>query len=481
MSRAEEIEGRILEYIHRNSLTKSGQKIIVGVSGGADSVTLLHVLSQIKDPLGIKLHIAHLNHQLRGAESDADAAFVEDLAKQWKIPFSIETADVKGYQSTHRLSLEEAAREVRYAFLSEIARIEGAAAVAVGHNQNDQIETILLHIVRGSGTLGLQGLRPVHNLPAGNHTLRVIRPLLEVKRTEIEYYCLKHGLQYRQDSTNSTAEMLRNRIRLELLPLLQKYNPDIAGALLRVSRIARDDAAFLEQECSRIWQQITRVHRGNILIDKGVFLGLPVAVQRQIIRRAIQEIRGNLKDIETRHVDLILNARQKPAGRQVTLPGNIIFRVEYSRFILGKDVLAEIPFPELRGISEIKVPGLTRIPGWEIEAVIQPVSDESLDAESRENWQNNGFSADFDFNTTSEKLFIRSLQPGDKFVPLGLGQHKKVARFMLDARIPHDWRRRVPLVCNEQQIIWVAGWRIDERAKVSAQTRSVLRLKMSRE
>jgi tRNA(Ile)-lysidine synthase len=479
--KTKELEQRVLEYILQNQIMKSGQKILTGVSGGADSVAMLHILWRLKETLGIQLHIAHLNHQLRGAESEADAAFVADLAKQWRIPISLQQANVKGFQSEHHLSLEEAAREVRYAFLAEIAELEGAAAVAVGHNQNDQIETILLHIIRGSGTQGLQGLKAAHNLQAGERQVRVIRPLLEVNRSEIEQYCRRYGLNYRQDSTNLTTEMLRNRVRLELLPLLKNYNPDIAGALLRTSRIARDEIAFLEQESSRIWEQITTFSYGNIVIDKGAFLCLPVALQRQIVRRAIQELRGNLKDIETRHIETILNARQKPAGRQIHLPENYVFSVEYSRYIIGKDITLLVPFPELEGNQALQVPGLTHLPGWEIEAKLQPVSDEYLDVESRENWQNNGFSADFDFNTTGEKLFIRSLQPGDTFFPLGLGKHKKVARFMLDARIPHDWRRRVPLVCNEQQIIWVAGWRIDERAKVSAQTRSVLRLKMSRE
>jgi tRNA(Ile)-lysidine synthase len=475
------IEQRVLNFIRQNELAKPEQKILVAVSGGADSVCLLHVLNQIKNELHVNLHVAHLNHQLRGQESVGDAAFVKDLARKLDLPISIKSADVLTYQLKHHLTLEEAAREVRYAFMNETARSVGADSVAVGHTQNDQVETILLHVIRGTGTLGLQGLRPSHILHLPNGPLKVIRPLLDISRTEVEDYCLLNVLSFRQDSSNLSLAMLRNRVRLELLPLLNEYNPDVADSLLRISRIARDEAVYLEAETGHLWSQIGLQNGSNIIFSKDQFLALPAALQRQMLRRAFAELLGSLKDIETRHIEAILNALRKPAGRKLHLPGNIVFSIEYSRYILGRDVQSLVPFPELEGEMSIAVPGQTIFPGWLVQTQILPVTNYDFESESREKWQNHEFAADFDLALVKNGLTLRSLRPGDAFQPLGLAHLKKVARFMLDAQIPHDWRSRVPLVCNSKQIIWVAGWRIDDRVKVTPSTRSTLRIKLIRQ
>jgi tRNA(Ile)-lysidine synthase len=472
------IEQRVLKYIRRQGLIQPAQTLLVAVSGGADSVCLLHLLYRLHGELRISLQVAHLNHQLRGPESDRDAGFVSDLAQQLGLPATIQNGDVRGFQSLHHLSLEEAARAVRYHFLAETARAGGAASVAVGHTQNDQVETILLHILRGAGTLGLQGLRPSHAMRLDGGVLSVVRPLLEISRAEVEEYCRANGLAFCQDSSNLSPAMLRNRVRLELLPRLAEYNPDIAGALVRISRIARDESEFLEAETAELWERLTARQGSNLLIDKAAFLTLPAALQRQILRRAFNVLLGSLKDIETRHIESLLAMARQPAGRRLHLPGKLVFSVEYCRFILGQDVPALIPFPALPVAQNFHVPGSSRLDGWTVQAEIRPVEEYSADPESRENWQKDGFNADFDQAVVGSELSLRSLRPGDVFQPLGLTQTKKVARFMLDARIPHDWRSRVPLVCNERQIIWVAGWRPDERVKVTPATTSILRLKL---
>ncbi len=461
-------------------MLNAGQKVLIAVSGGADSVCLLHLLYNLREELQINLHIAHLDHQLRGRESAADARFVKDLARKWGIPATLKSSDVMAYQIDHHVTLEEAARNVRYTFLSETAQAVGAAAVAIGHSQNDQVETILLHIIRGTGTVGLQGLRPALTLHLSARPLTVIRPLLEITRSEIEEYCSLNDLSYRQDASNLSPAMLRNRVRLELLPLLGEYNSDIAGSLLRISRIAQDEAAYLEAAGAGLWDQFTVRQGSNIIIDKGPFLNLMPAIQRLLLRRAIAELRGNLKDIETRHIEAILGLLNKPAGRKIHLPENIIFSIEYSRFIIGRDIQSLVPFPELGPEETLQIPGQTNTGGWLIESLVLPVNRFSADPESRDNWRNDGFTADFDAASAGDKLILRSIRPGDVFQPLGLTELKKVARFMLDARIPHDWRSRVPLVCSPRQIVWVAGWRIDDRVKVTPATRSILRLMMTR-
>lgn len=203
-------------------------------------------------------------------------------------------------------------------------------------------------------------------------------------------------------------------------------------------------------------------------------------MQRHLLRRAIAELRGSLKDIETRHIEAVLALLNKPAGRKIHLPEDIIFSIEYSRLIIGRDIQSLVPFPDLGPEKTLQIPGQTNLGGWLIESLVLPVNHFSADPESRDNWQNDGFTADFDAAAVGDQLSLRSIRPGDVFQPLGLTELKKVARFMLDARIPHDWRSRVPLVCNPRQIVWVAGWRIDDRVKVTPDTRTILRLMMTR-
>ena len=478
--KAEATQLKVLNFIRCYQLIKPVQKVLLAVSGGADSVCLLHILNQLKSELQIDLHVAHINHQLRGAEADTDANFVQALAGRFSLPFTLEKLDVLTYQSEHKLSLEEAAREVRYAFLAETAESIGAAGIAVGHNQNDQVETILLHIIRGSGTRGLRGLQPASNVRFAGSKQKIIRPLLLLSRAEIESYCEINDLQWRTDSSNTSLALLRNRVRLELLPLLKNYNSGIADSLLRFGRIAEDDLAFLENETDKIWSQVAVIKEGSVIFDKKELGCLPLALKRQILRRAVECILGNLKDIETRHIEVMLEALSLSSGRHLDLPQGMIFAIEPDRYYLSLHPSALVPFPEIIGEHVLRVPGKTDMPGWQIETSLDDQDSCSFDAESRETWLDDGFTAHFDLDKTGKELIIRNRRRGDSFQPLGMTQLKKVARFMLDAQIPAGWRERIPLLCNPQQVLWLAGWRIDGRVKVTPQTQHILRVRLTK-
>ncbi|MDD4874732.1 MAG: tRNA lysidine(34) synthetase TilS, partial [Dehalococcoidales bacterium] len=221
------IEDRVDRFIREKIMVSTGSCLLLAVSGGADSTCLLHLMVYLKERLGIRLHVAHLDHQLRGEESVADAVYVIELAHRLGVPVTVSKADVKGYQKKHRLSMEEAAREVRYTFLAETAGAVGAEAIATGHTLDDRVETILLHIIRGTGIHGLTGLKPKSRRRLNGKTVDIIRPILEISRSETEEYCRKNNLVPRLDSTNLSLPPLRNRVRRKLIPLLKSYNPGV--------------------------------------------------------------------------------------------------------------------------------------------------------------------------------------------------------------------------------------------------------------
>ena len=464
--------------------------LLVAVSGGPDSVCLFHLLFRLRDRLGIKIHIVHLDHRLRGNEAAADARYVSELARQFDVPATIDSRDVKAYRAQKHLSLEEAAREVRYTFFAEVAKSVKSTAVAVGHTSDDNVETILMHLIRGTGTRGLRGLLPVTRWNPPGNNLVIIRPLLDISRAETQQYCQDNQLETRTDTTNTSLYLFRNRIRLELRPILESYNPQINEALLRMAAIAGDDIAYLDKKGQQQWKKVVTKRSDGLVLNKERLLALPTALKRQLLRMAMEEQLGNLKDIETRHIEEMLETLEKPAGKRIDLPGGLIFSVEYDDYILGRNLAGLCPFPEFERQAILNIPGETVFSGWRITA--QVLSGKELISSEIHRFMKNpddvkgedisrfrtGLSASFDYDRLGNKLTVRAVQPGDRFQPLGLNETKKVSRFMIDARIPQAWRSRIPIITSPEHIIWVAGWRIDERVKVKETTNKVLTLKM---
>ncbi len=466
------LEQRVLHFIREHRLVSNRQKLLVAVSGGPDSVCLLYILANLKDELDIGLHVAHLNHQLRGAESEADTVYVADFAHRLSIPATIEKRDVKAYQAHKRISLEEAAREVRYTFLAQVAKSIGANQVAAGHTTDDHTETILMHLIRGTGTRGLRGLQPSTVWQSSGNSITIIRPLLEISRIETADYCHHHQLMPRIDTSNLSLSPLRNRIRHRLLPLLQSYNPKVTEALLRTARIAADDLAFLDNEIARLWGRITQEQENTIILDKEKFLELPITLKRHLLRTSIEKLLGNLKDIETRHIEKIMDAITKPAGKRLSLPGGLTFSIEYDKYLLCADPSALSPFPTLETELPLNIPGETLLLGWHIEATVIPPEVMKDDTDN--------YKAYFDFDKVGNRVTVRTRQQGDRFQLLGMSQPKKLGEFMIDAKIPSAWRQRIPIVCSPRHILWVVGWRIDDRVKITQNTKQVLCLQFKR-
>ncbi len=473
MSRQQPLPRRVLRFIREHNLVRENELLLVGVSGGPDSVCLIHILAGLKKTLGIKLHIAHLNHMLRGAESDADADYVSSLAHELSIPATIERREVKTYQKQYRLSLEEAAREVRYAFFSEVARSLGGDAVAVGHTADDQIETILMHLVRGTGLAGLRGMQPLSTLRSTNAAeLKIIRPLLGVRREETEAYCAARGLAPRSDSSNLLPNQLRNKIRLQLIPQLRGYNPDIDEALLRMASAADSDLAYIEKEVSQLWGSVVKEQPDGVAMDRAAFSKLHPALRRHLVRSVLQRLLGDMRDIESVHIESLVEALAKPVGKKLSLPRGLAFHGDYRYGLLtGQDSPAD-SFPALEGGHSLHIPGDTEFCGWRVRSNI-------LNRRPKKGCEKE-LKACFDLDVAGKEITVRGRRSGDRFQPLGMESPKKLQDFMVDAKIPSARRDHVPLVCSPQHIIWVVGWRIDHRARVMPSTKRVLCLEFER-
>jgi tRNA(Ile)-lysidine synthase len=503
------LESRVIDFIQRHGLISPEEVVVVGVSGGADSVCLLHVLAKWRKEPGIKLRVAHLNHQLRGVESEADAKYVSNLAGSLGIPITIDRQDVAAYRTERNCSIEEAARELRYGFLAKVAKEVGANRIAIGHTKDDQVETILMHILRGTGITGLCGLAPCSPMAHDRQgmlatsrkrsNLLVIRPLLDITREETMNYCQEHQLDPRIDSSNLSLSFYRNRLRLQLLPLLRQYNPSVDQALLRLADIAREDSAFIEQQASGLWDEVARQENNAIHLDKGQLANLPIALQRQLLRSAVIKLAGDTRDIEASHIEAVRSLLNKPVGKRISLPHGLVCQGGYDELVIASiakqsQLPSSCPFPPLQGEIPLKVPGETVLPGWKVIASIAQVrmdkghrepfatchSERSEESPGGQGKLREVISADFDLHKTGAELFVRERQPGDRFQPLGMNMPKKLQEFMVDAKIPLSWRGRVPIVCSPHYPIWVVGLRIDDRVKITEATKEILHIEFQR-
>lgn len=470
-----DIQRKVLKFIGENQIFSPGEIVVVGVSGGPDSLCLLHLLFSLREELAVRLLVGHLNHGLRGEEAEGDAQFVASLAREWGLAASIEKRDVQGFAKSHKLSLEEAARRVRYSFLAEVAEREGAHKVAVGHHADDQVESVVMHWLRGAGLAGLRGMAPLqsYSIP-GYPGLLLARPLLGLSRSETEAYCQEQGIKPRFDLSNLDTTLFRNRIRHELLPLLERYNPQIRRVLLRTSRVLADEYAYLEQQAEEVWGHLlVEKSNGTLTFDLAGWSRLTPNLQRQILRRAMQVLRAELRNIDWEHIEPARQALlRKPPGTTLTLPQGLSLYRDYDRLVIGD----KYPAPELPLLAKsplmVAVPGSTQLWDWRLLAEIGGQDMLASAQENTDPWQ-----AYLDLGQAGEEIYLRSRRPGDRFQPMGMGgQEKSLHKFLIDSKIPRHIRDAWPLVVNPHHILWVGGLRVDERVRVQEKTRRILRL-----
>lgn len=443
--------------IERNELLQPDQSLVVGVSGGADSLCLLHCLIR----LGYRCVVAHLDHGLRPS-SRQEADRVAKVAANMGLPFNpgrVELDDGVG-------SLEEAARAARYQFLASVAHSQGLDTVAVGHTADDQAETVLMHLLRGAGPEGLRGMLP--ESPLGEWVgvwqgppVRLIRPLLEVRRRETQDYCAEVGLEPIVDESNLDPRHFRNRLRHELLPELERYNPRIRTVLTRTAKVMAGEAALTEQLLARRWSDWARsAGEGALALRREALEQAPVALQRAALRRAIQQLRPTLRDVDFDTVERIVRGLDRRNGRQRTVVGGLeVIPLEAELVIRLPG--AHISFPELPQLPDaaprpLRVPGsLELAAGWRLQA--EPASDPGRRPRSRDEVL-------LSSKWVGGDLEVRPPRPGERLAPLGMRGHMKLSDLFVNRKVPWPARERWPLVCHGEQVLWAVGLHVSRRA-----------------
>ena len=454
---------------------KRNQPVLIGVSGGADSLSLAHAVWMS----GYPIVVAHYNHGLR-PEAWQDGEVVEAFCRQFNLPFMPGEGDVRVYADSLSLSIEEAARILRYRFLFEQARQIDAQAVAVGHTADDQVETILMHLLRGSGLAGLRGMFFRTVVADWDQQIPVVRPLLETWRKDTEAYCLEHGLRPVQDATNFDPAYLRNRIRHELIPFLETYNPQVRQALRKTSIILSGDYASLEEAVEAAWEKVVvETGSGGLTLHRQPFLALSTGVKRLLMRRALATFLPGLPDVDFETVERSLSWMDQAGFHRADLVGGV--RLEEAgdevRLVKPGNLAAVTNSPQVAPgqVLELTVPGKVALSDgcWWIEADL-------VEAVSSLNWHDHSPNlVELDLEKLSLPLQVRGRQVGDRWQPLGMGgKSQKLSDFYINEKLPQIDRDHWPLVITHGQIAWVVGYRPAQPFRITETTRQVLRLRL---
>ncbi|HEY1270203.1 MAG TPA: tRNA lysidine(34) synthetase TilS [Candidatus Binatia bacterium] len=452
---------KVSETIRKYGMLAPGDGVLAAVSGGPDSVALLHAFSAFKEEFSLRLEVAHLEHGIRGEESRADARFVAALADRLGLAFHLKELQLARAQAERGTgNLEALAREARYKFLTETARARGLNKIATGHTLDDQAETLLMRIVRGSGRRGLRAIAPI----AHRDDAVLIRPLIDTPREEVEAYLAAEGLAYRIDRSNLDPALLRNWTRIDLIPRLkEKIDPAVPGRLARMAEIIRDEDEVLERLARERLPQTTKA--GALLREP--LLAQPRALQRRIVRLWLEEHLGSLKRIGFDHVEAVLDlvAAGPPNGR-LALPGPREAVRRYGILTLQKTRRPSRP----ESYSYLFEPGSELIvpeAGMKISSsVVAPDDVITKDA----------FEALFDADELPAMLTVRNFRPGDRFRPLGMTGHKKLKELFIDRKLALETRATLPLLVAGEEIVWIPGCGRSRMAVLAPRTRSVLRV-----
>ncbi len=484
------MQERVIAYIEQHALLPVRGTVVVAVSGGADSLCLLHLLytlcGQGKRYPEVRLQVAHLNHQLRSSESEQEAIQVAQLATSWGLPFTIGTTDVPALAQLERRSLEDAARVARYSFLREVAQ---GQSIAIAHHQDDAVETLLLHWIRGGGIDSMIGLQPRQQ--------NIIRPLLCVTHAETLAYCEQHNLIPVEDASNNDTRFYRNRIRHDLLPLIETMNANFRTTLLRSAEVMRVDAEWIDAQVEQAWFTVVLSERESMLVLSIPRIhALSLSIQRHLLRRVTSILSVGQSPLELRHYLLVEQLmRRENTVHDVTLdlPGALIVKRDNDKILFQRQDRIKTQTTLHHGIDQpvlLSVPGDVLLQGtpWLTKAELLPekIVDEVRVYVQRQDWQQvwrllpaTTHTVYLDAPYVGQKLFIRTRRPGDVLRPLGMMHEKKVQDILIDKHVPRDQRDILPIFFNADGFpVWLGGVCVDDRARLTEHTQGIICLKL---
>ncbi len=450
---------RTIEAYH---MVQEEDLVLVAVSGGPDSIALLHLLRRLADDLGISLHVAHLDHGLRGSRSRGDARYTRRQASRWGLPVTVERIHLS---SDSPAGLEERARLARYAFLNRVADQIGARRIAMGHQADDQAETVLMRILRGAGSAGLSGIPPVRG--------RIVRPLILVRRQQIEEYLRHWRLRPRRDDTNLELRHLRNRIRWELIPFLEKsYNPNIVETLHRIGRLESEERTYFEKMSQELLEKLVKKdYSGKIVLDLHSFADYFNIEGKFLLRELIRRAKGDLRGISFDHLEQVSRlAQEAPVGSRVHLPGGLVVERSAGKLVFRKGV------PQ-RFCEAVQLPGTNELCSAEWTLRAELVNAEEIPWPPRAKDRHEAF---VDWEQVGGPFILRTREGGDRFRPLGMRGTRKLSDYLIDRKVPRWQRDETPLLVGRDGIIWVIGYDIADWCKVTDTTGMVLRARCIR-
>ena len=457
------IEQKVLDYITENNILSHGDKVVVGVSGGADSVCLLAMLASVRSIYELEILGVHVHHGIRGEEADRDMHFTKELCNKLGVELVVKKYDVPKYARDNKLSEEEAGRKLRYVSFRQVLSERNYSKIAVAHHSEDSAETILFNMIRGSRAAGLRGIAAVSG--------EVIRPLMCLTRAEIEQYLNERGTDWCNDSTNASEEYSRNRIRETIIPAMKMINSRAVEHILDMGEFIGELYDYLAENVEELYTEVVQVKESMVVLSMDVLKDVCGLVRREVIKKAVYELTGSLKDITAAHIRAVEELFNKQSGRRLDLPYNIAVSTEHSimRMQLKDTSGAEEIFDKLD--IDITKPGRYELPYGEGTLHVRPVSEENV------NFDENLYTKFMDCDKIEDILTVRTRRSGD-YLLVNHGQsRKKLKEYFIDNKIPAGERDKKLLLADGSHILWVFGHRMSDGCKLSADTRRKVELR----
>ncbi|MBO5460210.1 MAG: tRNA lysidine(34) synthetase TilS [Ruminococcus sp.] len=470
---------KVIEYIKKNGMITTEDRVIAGISGGADSVCLFFVLLELRERFGTDFIAVHINHGLRGEAADEDEQFVRSLCEKYGVKLEVFRKDVVSISRKRKESFEETGRWVRREAFEEVMQKYGGTKIALAHHQNDNAETFLMNLARGTGLRGLTGIRPVNGV--------YIRPLLCMSRKEIEEFLAKRGESFCEDETNKDTKYTRNSLRHLVIPMLEeKVNVQAVRHMNETMEQLCELEAYMEEQTERAWEQcVTKEETKKLLVNKETFETYPPILQKMLLRRCMAWLDGGLKDIGQIHIRQIVELFQKQNGRRIDLPGNAEAIRQYEGVCIRKKAeKKDGQEPEnaaedlLEGMTKITIPGKTKIPGTNLAITCKLFPRD--DKFSIQNIPQKNYTKWFEYDIIESSLCVRTKKAGDR-IEIKKGQSKKLKSWFINEKIPAEERGRVLLLADGEQIMWIIGHRMSAGYQITDQTQQILQVEITEE